>query len=86
MSTTARKPKRPARPPAMPGRGEALFTRRMIAERLSLSVRTLDQMIVRGDYPAPDCRLPDPERGDPRWRESTHDAWVRRRCGVEQEV
>jgi hypothetical protein len=61
---------------------EALLTRRDIAALLRITTRTLDTMISSGQYPRCDLRLPDPEKGDPRWRVATHDAWIRERVGV----
>lgn len=72
-------------PAPLPSRGEAALSRADIAALLRITTRTLDNMIGAGQYPRCDFRMPDPEKGDPRWRLSTHDAWVRKRAGVAEE-
>jgi predicted DNA-binding transcriptional regulator AlpA len=59
---------------------EALLTRQQVARLLSISLRSLASMIARGEYPKADVRL-GPQQ--PRWRVATHDAWVRKRAGVQ---
>lgn len=63
---------------------DALITRRQAAFLLGTTTRTLDKMIGSGQYPRPDTRIPDPVKGEPRWRLGTHRTWVRRRCGIEE--
>jgi hypothetical protein len=70
--------------PTFPNRGEAGLCRRDIAALLRITTRTLDKMIGSGLYPGCDFRVPDPQKGDPRWRVATHDAWVRRQAGIEE--
>lgn len=78
--------KRAPESPQVPARGEYLLTRRTLAALLSISTKTLDRMISLRQYPPPDLRLPDPETGEPRWRQATHDRWVKVRSGAEVEV
>lgn len=72
-------------PAPLPSRGEVGLTRADIAALLRITPRTLDNMVGAGQYPRCDFRMPDPEKGDPRWRLSTHDAWVRKRAGALEE-
>lgn len=75
-------PKKPEpKPLIMPVPCEVLLTRKKIARLLSISLRSFASMLSKGEYPKEDARL-GPQQ--PRWRLSTHDAWVRKLCGVNE--
>lgn len=60
---------------------EALLTRETVARALGISLRSFDQMVSAGKYPAHDAEL----NGRRRWRREHHDTWVRRQCKVDDD-
>lgn len=84
MKAKTKKPTPPPPRPAYMPPSEALLSRSQVATLLGVMPRTFDRMVAAGQYPRCDLRVPDPEKGDPRWRVASHDAWVRRRSGAEE--
>lgn len=80
----AKKAKGAERPEAstLPGALDVLLSRLQCQVALGVSGRYFTQLLSSGDFPPPDTRFGK----FPRWRTSTVNAWIQRRCESGQGV
>ena len=67
--------------PSLPADDDGLITRRQVAALMQMTTRTFDKMRANKQFPRPDVRIPDPVKGEPRWRLGTYRRWLRERGG-----